>query len=104
MLSDRVIVLTEMIAQMYGGACSPRVVPKRHAWVIDLMNYVVKLILLTQSSQLKLASPDTILLNVTQILIYGLIILDEGREEVLILLNIGHCFLSILRMKRLIAL
>lgn len=89
-------MLTQMIAEMYSRAGSPRVVPKCHAWVIHLMYHIVKLIFLTQCCELKLTSPHSIFLNIAQVLVKSLIILNESGEKVWVLLHVGHSLLSIL--------
>jgi hypothetical protein len=93
-----------MIAEVNCGNRAPRVVTKGHAWVINLMNYVVKPVPLTKGRELKLSSPNSILLYVSQILIDRLIILYEGREIVLISFDMRHRFLSILFVQFFVAL
>jgi hypothetical protein len=40
--TDRVVVLTQMIADMQSGYRAPREVAKCHTWVVNLMNKVIE--------------------------------------------------------------
>ena len=67
------------------------------------MNYVVKLVLLAQCGKFQLASPYTILLHVSQILVYRFIILNERSEIVFILFNVINSICTVLLVRLFIA-
>jgi hypothetical protein len=101
--ADRVVVLTQMIADMQTGYRTPGEVAKGHTWVVNLMDKVIEPVGHAQCLKLELAAPSTIFFYVAQVSIDGLIILNERRIHVLVFLDMFDCFLPVLLVKLLVA-
>jgi len=88
-----------VIADVQSGNSPPALVGESHDWIVDLMDDVVEVVDDAQSLKLQLATPDPILGDVRQILIYRLIILDEGGIHILIGFNVIYGILSVFSMQ-----
>jgi hypothetical protein len=83
---------------MQSGDSPPALVGESHDWIVDLMDDIVEVVNYAQSLKLQLTTPNPILGDVRQILIYRLIILDEGSIHILIGFNVIYGILSVFSM------
>ena len=101
--SHTIVVFTQVITNVECGNCTPGKVWKCHYGMVHLVYYYIEVVFHWHGLYFNLSSPCSILLQITQVLIYSFIILNKGCIIILISFNKLYSFISIFSMYFLIS-
>ena len=94
---DAVVVLAQVVAEVQSGClCAPREELLRHTGVVYLVHNYVELVVIGQGVHFYLATPHPVFLDVSDIVVYFLVIFYEHSVQVFVFLNQLHSFFTVL--------